>query len=438
MPRDLGDGLVMRRATVADTEALAAFNAQIHTNQDDEPDECVRVWTKDMMRGDHPTTSAGDFVIVEATGTGAVVSSLCLISQTWSYAGIPFGVGRTETVGTHPEYRRRGLVRALMDVVHAWSASRGEPVQAIGGIPWYYRQFGYEMALELDAGRFGYRADVPDLAEGASEPYRVRPMTEADLPFAARAYEFGMRRGRVACPRDAAQWRYDLLGHSPTSDYRIDLCAIETADGAPVGFFGYHPRLWHNGVYVTVYELAPGVSWLPIMPTVLRHLRAVGDRYAAEGAARFDTINFETGAEHPVYRVIPSRLCGTRRPYAWYMRVPDLGGFLSHITPALEERLAESIVVGHTGDLMLNFYRGGLHMTFANGRMTGIASWQPETTERGSAAFPGLTFLQLLFGYKSLDELQSAFPDCTVRTDEARVVLDTLFPKQASNIWAIA
>jgi hypothetical protein len=263
-------------------------------------------------------------------------------------------------------------------------------------------------------------------------------LTETDLPFVAQAYEFGMRRGRVACLRDAAQWRYDLLGHSPMSDYRIDLCMIEGADGAPVGFFGYHPRLWHKGVYVTVYELAPGVSWLPIMPTVLRHLRSVGDRFAAEGNARFDTINFETGTEHPAYRVSQSRLRGVRRPYAWYMRVADLGGFLLHITPALERRLADSVIVGHTGELMLNFYRTGLRLTFADGRVTGIESWQPEAAERGSAAFPDLTFLQLLFGYKSLDELLAAFPDCTVRTDESRILLGTLFPKQTSNLWPIA
>jgi hypothetical protein len=49
-----------------------------------------------------------------------------------------------------------------------------------------------------------------------------------------------------------------------------------------------------------------------------------------------------------------------------------------------------------------------------------------------------LTFLQLLFGYRSLDELAYAFPDCVARNDGARLLLDTLFPKQASNIWPVA
>lgn len=437
LPRDLGGGLVLRQATVSDTERLADFNAQVHQDPE-EPSAGIDVWTRDMMRGDHPTTGAGDFLIVEETHTGIIASSLCLISQRWAYDGIPFGVGRPEMVGTHPDYRRRGLVRAQFDVIHQWSAARGETVQAIGGIPWYYRQFGYEMALELDAGRFGYPADVPDLGADETEPFRLRPATEADIPVLSRAYEYGMRRGRVACLRDARQWRYDLSGHSPTSDMRLEVRIIETADGAPVGFFALHPRLWNGGIYVAVYELAPGVSWLAVTPTILRSLRSVGRQYAAESGERFETINFGTGSEHPVYYIVPSRLRGIHRPYAWYIRVVDLAGFLRQIAPALEARLADSFIVGHTGELRLNFYRAGLCLTFTAGRLTGITPWQPSASERGHAAFPDLTFLRLLFGFTSFDELLLAFPDCMIRSDDARVLLDTLFPKQGSNIWAIA
>ena len=52
--------------------------------------------------------------------------------------------------------------------------------------------------------------------------------------------------------------------------------------------------------------------------------------------------------------------------------------------------------------------------------------------------FPELTFLQLLFGYRSLDELRYAFADCGAYGDEVNVVLNTLFPKQASLVWPIS
>ena len=116
----------------------------------------VAAWTHDLLTRPHPTLRPDDFTIVEETATGRIVSSLNLIPQTWSYEGIEFGVGRPELVGTLPEFRNRGLVRLQFEEIHKWSAERGDMVQAITGIPYYYRLFGYEMALDLAGRRFGY------------------------------------------------------------------------------------------------------------------------------------------------------------------------------------------------------------------------------------------------------------------------------------------
>ena len=125
----------------------------------------VAAWTRDLLSGSHPTFGSDDFTIVEEAATGRIVSAMNLISQNWTYAGIPFGVGRPELVGTEPEYRKRGLVRARLKVIHALSAERGEMVQAITGIPNFYRQFGYEMAMSLGGGRQGNAANRGE-AEG--------------------------------------------------------------------------------------------------------------------------------------------------------------------------------------------------------------------------------------------------------------------------------
>ena len=49
--------------------------------------------------------------------------------------------------------------------------------------------------------------------------------------------------------------------------------------------------------------------------------------------------------------------------------------------------------------------------------------------------FPDLTFLQLLFGFRSLADVQYAYPDCLVTSDAARVLLPILFPKKPSQVW---
>ena len=83
-------------------------------------------------------------------------------------------------------------------------------------------------------------------------------------------------------------------------------------------------------------------------------------------------------------------------------------------------------------------YRDGLNLIFEQGRLRGVGAWRPEGTEDGSAGFPELTFLQLLFGYRSLDELEYAFADCWTKNNEAQVVLEALFPKQTSAVWGLA
>jgi hypothetical protein len=437
--RNLGKGLHLRRSTPADAEKLVAFHADVHREaRAEEPDEYVAEWVRDLMSGEHPSFRAGDFTVVEDARTGAIVSSLCLLSQTWTYRGIAFGIGRPELVGTHPDYRNRGLVRAQFEVIHDWSARTGHLAQAITGIPYFYRQFGYEMALTLGGSRAGYGPQVPKLKEGEKEAYGFRAATEADLPFLARVHKQGSERHVVSCLRDEALWRYTLLGQRKKNVNRWDLVIIEAADGRPVGFLGHAPRLRHDRLWMGVYELGPGVSWLAVTPAVVRYLWATGEKWAAQDPAQqMSAFAFALGAEHPAYDVLGDRLPHTRTPYAWYIRVPDLPAFLRHIAPTLEQRLSDSPLAGHTGEVKISFYRQGLRLTWEGGRLKGVEPWQPTSAQEGDAGFPDLTFLQLLFGYRSLEDLRYAFPDCWAKA-ETRALLVTLFPRQASDIWPVS
>ena len=117
--RQLGDGLVLRRGRVEDTEALADFTA-MHVGPE-APDEGIRHWTRDLMKGDPPGFGPQDFTIVEDSRTGAIAATMNLISQTWSYEVVEFAVGRIELVGTDPDY----LMRATSDRRWKWSTSIG-------------------------------------------------------------------------------------------------------------------------------------------------------------------------------------------------------------------------------------------------------------------------------------------------------------------------
>jgi len=384
-----------------------------------------------------------------------------LIPQTWRYGGvdggesIPFEVGRPELVGTLPEYRNRGLIRAQFEVVHQWCAERGLILQAITGIPYYYRLFGYEMGLELGGGRAGYFPHIPKLkappakdgsadAPPPSEPYLIRPALETDLPFLSDLYDQGCRRSRVSAVYPIEFWRYELNGKSAQNVNRVELRVIETPGGERVGFLAHPAAAWGAMMVVNLYELKPGVSWAAVTPAVIRYLQAVHPTYLSapgsdsQNRESFASFGFWLGSDHPVYHVIPERLPRVRQPYAFYVRIPDLPGFLRLITPVLEKRLADSPLTGYTGETKITFYRSGVRLVFEDGKLTTAEAYQPTPVgHSGDAAFPELTFLQLLFGYRSLADLRYAFADCWTN-DDVDILLDTLFPKQSSLVWALS
>jgi len=434
--RDIGNGLIMRRSMPTDADALAEFNARLHS--DDAADaECLNAWTRDLLSGNHPTFSPNDFTIIEESASGRIVSTMNTISQTWSYEGIKFGVGRPELVGTLPEFRNRGLVRMQFEEIHKWSAERGEMVQAISGIPFYYRQFGYEMALDLDGRRLGYETQVPKLKDGEAEPYMIRPAQEDDLPFIEKLYDQMMQRSMIACERTPEIIRYELTGRSENNQCMVN-CAIEDKAGERIGFFRHSGYNRQKTLVAMPYELRSGVSWLEVTPVVIRHLWAKGQEYAKRDGSEFNSFGFMLGAAHPAYEALGNRLPITHEPYAWYLRVPDLLGFLKHIKPVLEKRLSESVVSGHNGAIKISFYRTGLRLVIENGSITSIEPWAPSAEEEGDIAFPGLSFLQVLFGYRSYAELHHAFADCWCDSEDVRILINILFPKKLSNVVSIA
>jgi hypothetical protein len=436
--RDLGDGLILRRSTPADAEKLGDFNARIHTDTE-EPDPRLAAWTRDLLERPHPTFGTGDFTIIEEQATGHIVSSLNHISQTWAYEGIPMKVGRPELVGTLPEFRNRGLVRIQFEEIHRWSLERGEMVQAITGIPYFYRMFGYEMAMDLEGMRSGFEMNLPKLEEGQSEPYRVRATTEADIPFLMEVSAHAAKRSLVVAVRDKALWRYELNGKSEKNVNRWAWEIIERAEnGEAVGFLAHPWFSWGVSVPAQMVELKPGISWLDVTPSVVRWLWELGRTVCeSEGKTR-SAFTFALGGSHPVYEVLRDSLPHVREPYTWYLRVPDLPVFIRHIAPVLERRLEESLIPGVTGEIKLNFYSNSLRLAFERGKLTAAEPWLPDAKHGGDIALPNLTFLQILFGHRTLDELKKSYADCWWDNDRARVLVSTLFPRKPSQFLPIA
>ena len=394
----------------------------------------------ELMSDKNPLMGSGDYGLIEDTSKegSPVVACTCLWQNHWEYEGIPFEMGQPEIVATHPDYRNRGLIRALFEMVHARSEARGDMVQAITGIPHFYRQFGYEYVLDLEGRRVVYTSQIPKVQEGEAEAYTLRSATAEDVATIQHIYSSGRRkRGVVASNVPDSYWLYETqrVGDETQRFPRLQL--IVDATGKANGYAFVSSGRGDKGANFSVFTLdvLPGVNVRAMVPSLLRELQKYGSqtpiRRMKEGVP-LSQISFILGRAHPVYEALGNLASFYEAPYAWYVRVRDVPEFIKHIAPVLERRLERSVVADYTGELKIDLYRGGLRLVFEHGKLQTAEPWRvPVYDSNAGAGFPALVFLQLLFCHRSLEELRHMFPDVWAEGD-AELVLKALFPAQIS------
>lgn len=435
--RELGDGLVLRWSTADDVDRLAALYGDVfRQSPEDPPNERIQIWTRDLMSGRHPLIAPSDFAVVESSATGELVTGTCLMSAVWDVEGVAIPVGRAEVVATRPAYRRRGLVRSVFELIHARSDVRGDLAQGITGIPYYYRQFGYEYALDLGFARVLPASSVPKLAPGAGEPYDLRDATADDVPQIAALYDRERAAAAVGVRIDARYWRWQVEGTNPEAVQRWRVRMVVDRAGATVGYVPGESFRWGPNAQIYGLAVEPGVPFWEVLPSVLRAvLRQAEAAPAAPAAPPLSGISLRLGRSHPVYDVLGDALPPfIGAPYAWYVRAPDVPRLVSALGPVLERRLAASAYAGYSGELLCDFYRGGLRLVFEGGRLAAAEDWRAPEWGRPPCRFPPLVFLQMLFGHRDLDALRRALPDVRA-TDEAAPLLRALFPARPSWVW---
>ncbi|MFX0107390.1 MAG: GNAT family N-acetyltransferase, partial [Candidatus Hodarchaeota archaeon] len=158
-------------------EELIRFNSMIHEPHDGE--ELRRL--VELL----PGFSREMNYYIRDTDQGIFVSSLNAIPTVWGYAGIPLRNLELGFVGTLPEYRKRGFVRALYQEFFEKELYRGKyEISTIQGIPYYYRQFGYDFLIPAWRSVFLRTNQVPDVSSEETPAWTqlsVRPTSKSNL-----------------------------------------------------------------------------------------------------------------------------------------------------------------------------------------------------------------------------------------------------------------
>lgn len=402
--KKLDSGLVMRSiAGPEDVDRLERFNVIIHGDD-------VTDFTRSLILH-HPHTRPEEWLYIEDSATGEIVSSLCLIPWRWDCQGVTLKAGEMGIVGTHSDYRERGLIRALV-ARHAEMLEEGEyDLSHIQGIPYFYRQFGYDYAIPLVGG---FDLELRQAPDGGAGGYTLRQAALDEIPALSRLYEAAAERLAIHTIRGHDTWQY-MLEHSHNLDEGQTFYLVVNAEGKVVGYLGIAHQGFSDGLIVSE------VSGFPVdaAEAALGLLKSLA---VSRGKPHIRLQIPSSSDLVQAARLHDARDMGT---YAWQIRIPDVRRLLLKLTPIFEQRLSQSPLSSLTGALTINLYREAFVLDFSGGRLLDV---RRETgAEHSALSIPPHLLPSLVFGYRSIDELCETHHD--VRAwNRKRQVLDVLFP----------
>lgn len=410
--QSLDGGLILKSvADMHDVERLAEFNGLIHGPQ-------VAAMTLELILN-HPHTRPDHWLFIEDESTGQVVSSLCLIPWTWRYDGVEIKSGEMGIVGTLEAYRRRGLVRRLVARFEVLLREGGFHLSHIQGIPYFYRQFGYEYALPLEGGWHLNLYQIADLGE--AETVCFCAAENGDIPTLMQLYDRAVQSLGIHAVRSADEWRY-LLGPSTRTETNAETWLVETPPGKAAGYVRVPAQGFGEGVICNEASSLDASAAL----AVLRLLK----KLALERGKPFIRLNLPL--DHTLTRLAQALGGHDGGRYAWQIHLVDVARLLRHIGPVLERRLAASPFAGLTRTVTLDLYREAFALRFESGRLVDLV----KTASGGDIRLPPNALAPLLLGYRSREELQHMYPDFSA-WGENQLLVDVMFPKMSSFIYTI-
>ena len=337
-----------------------------------------------------------------------VVSTLGLFPAATHIGSVTVQSAVIEFVATAKEFEGRGLVRRQMTLAHEISSARGDLVQWMVGIPYFYRRFGYEYAVPSP------------------------PSIELDGPVTATAQDLTFREAEQA----------DV--HT--------IVALQSHMAASATVFAEHdPLLWSWLIDSPVYRVVLAErAQQPV--AMLRVYEDDDDRYLFDVTAS-DPDTFGALIEHsrglsgtttlvlrPGLQELAARLGEQESDgYAYYVRTPDPGNLLEALSPELNRRLDEAGIDVPDGQLLLSMYANSLRIPIENGALGSPApggTVQAPVSQGGSGIPPDLVG-HLILGPLGAVELEKRHAD--VLLGKQRDLMDALFPPQTIDVqsWVV-
>lgn len=383
--------IVVRVARPEDADGIVALvNDRIGT--EDGPEARITL--------DDPRFGPGGWTV--AVDDDRIISVLGLFPALTRVGSITVQSAFIEFVATAREYEGRGLVRKQIELAHRISAERGDLIMWMVGIPYFYRQFGYEYAVPTP-----HTVDLT-APVGASTDLSFREASVDDIDAITALQGHMAASAVIVAEHDQLLWSWYIA--SPV--YRV---VIAEREGTPVGMM----RIYDDDGDPLVFDVAAGD------PATL--LALATEAAGPDGTA---TVALRPGLEDFVANFGETNHDG----YAYYVRVADPCALFKAVLPELNFRMADSGVEFEDGELLISLYRESITAQIRNGQLESVTSGgtvQAPVSQGGCGVPPDLV-AHLILGPLGALELERRHAD--VLLGKRRALMDVLFPPQTVDV----
>lgn len=292
-----------------------------------------------------------------------------------------------------------------MEEAHRRSSDRGDLLQVMIGIPYFYRQFGYSYAIPIPLPW-----EVRTVPAADSE-ILVRAAGSADIAAMAALQAQAQSGADVRMAHSDGCWRW-LVQRSASTQLVAERGGVTIATA----------RQTPPEESVVLGELAGSSEGLLALISSVGHH---GDVAVVERpTAGVDAILAEI-AEPPE---VPERA----REW-FYGRVGSLAPVLEHLRPVLLERFRSAGLGGHH-EVLLSSWRSHVRFSIDDDSMSEVISGGPEQApvSKGGSGIPPDALAPLLLGPFGAAGLEARYGD--VLLGRQRNLMEALFPPMTSDL----
>lgn len=405
----IGDNLVLRVVIghKDELQRLLSFNLIVHQ------EESLKKYINSLYL-EHPNRDVIFWIYIEENDSKKIVSSITLMPLEWNFNRKSIPICEMGLVGTLSNYRNRGLIGIMNDLYEDIMRQEGYLFSVIRGIPYYYRRFGYEFALNLDERILVNKNQIPSIN---FEKISFQKAIKQDIAFIKSIYnreqEFFFIKNRFNSDNFMHKFMNDDFDNNFLSTFLIQI------NGKPVSFFSI--GVSYDNIAFTV--IVPEVNE-DIMVKILQYVKTLDEEK--------DQIVLHVNSDTKFGQFICSIGGKKDKGYGWQIKIPNIIAFLDAIRPILEQRIEKSSYTGLSQDVIISDYRETFTIKFNNGKIDDIEVNKGHAIpENCDVKIPGSFLIKLLLSDKNFEEIKYIVKDSIIKPGSEELI-KILFPKKPS------